>query len=1006
MTPKLRLDQGGLINREKPLSFTFNGRRYQGFEGDTLASALISNGVRIIGRSFKYHRPRGFFSCGVEEPSAIVQLETGTLSLPDQQATRVPLYEGLTATSVNCWPSPDFDLMAVNSWFHRIMPSGFYYKTFMWPIKGWMFYEKFIRKAAGLGTAPTGPDPDHYDKMNIHVDVLIVGAGPSGIMTAWAAAKTGARVLLCDDQLSFGGRLLAEQNSINGLPAKEWINEISDRLSTMDNVTLLPQTTAFGHYDGNFVGLLETRNANNLKPTHQSRQRLWRVRAKQAVLTTGAIERPLVFADNDRPGVMLAASVRQYLNQYGVPVGNRIVLFTNNDDAYQTALDLHDNGIDVPAIIDIRSNPDGDLPTRAMDAGIPIHDASAITAVKGARSVTAVEVMSLTSDGEDVSGPAQTIACDIVCSSGGWNPAVHLYSHSGGKCEYQDDLGIFVPQNHPQNVLTAGSINGHFSLSECLEAGKKIGQLAAKTCGFKKSVKISIPKTNDVPEQPWQLLWVVPSNKPIGQKAKHFVDLQHDVTVADIQLAAREGYRSVEHAKRYTTLGMATDQGKTGNIIGMAVLAKALGVDNPGDVGTTTFRPPYTAVTFGALAGRNVDDLAAPIRRTALHSWHQRVQCQWEDVGDWKRPWYYAKPDETMHDAVSRECLAVRNAVGILDASTLGKIDIQGKDAREFLNRIYTNAWSKLAPGRCRYGLMLGEDGMVFDDGVTTCIDDNHFLMTTTTGGAANVLGCLEEWLQTEWPDLDVYLNSVTEHWATISLTGPYARDLLQPFTNDIDLSNGSFPFMTMQEGHVADIPARIFRISFTGEQTYEINVPARYALSLWEQLMTAGDAYGITPFGTETMHVLRAEKGFIIVGQETDGTVTPYDLGMDWIVSKKKDFIGKRSLSRPDCIRDDRKQLVGLLPQKREYVLTEGAQITLNKPQLGTSTVHPTPMIGHVTSSYFSSTLERSFALAMIKEGRKKIGDIIYITYNHRTVAAEICDPVFYDKDGSRLND
>jgi len=1009
MTAPFRRAEGGGIDRDKPLSFTFNGVRYQGYQGDTLASALLANGVRIVGRSFKYHRPRGIFSCGVEEPSAIVQLEIGPRTVPDQQATRVLLYDGLTATSVNCWPGPEFDLMAVNSWFHRLMPSGFYYKTFMWPKKGWMFYEKFIRKAAGLGTAPTGPDPDHYDKINKHVDVLVVGAGPAGLMAAMTAAETGARVLICDENPGPGGQLLTDRDTIDGADAGQWIDNTQKKLTAMDNVTVLANTTAFGHYDGNFTGLIETRETNLLRTPKISRQRIWRVRAGKVVLATGAIERPLVFIDNDRPGVMLAGAVRRYVNRFAVTPGKRAVIFTNNDDAYRTALDLKTAGAEIAGIIDVRQNPDGDLPTRAMDAGIDIFDGSVITKVTTGltgKTVSAVDIRTLNDNGDDVTGPPETLDCDLVCSSGGWNPAVHLYSHSGGKCVYQQDAGIFVPATHPQDVMTAGAVTGVFSLSDCLDAGAEAGRQAAKACGFETGKKIALPETADDDEQPWQLLWTVPSGQPIGQGGKHFVDLQHDVTAADIHLAAREGYVSVEHTKRYTTLGMATDQGKTGNIVGMAVLADALGVNNPGDVGTTTFRPPYTPVTFGALAGRNVGDLAAPIRRTAIHQWHGRVNCKWEDVGDWKRPWYYPKPGETMQDAVSRECLAVRNAVGILDASTLGKIDIQGPDAREFLNRIYTNAWSKLAPGRCRYGLMLKEDGMVFDDGVTTCLSDNHFLMTTTTGGAANVLSWLEEWRQTEWPDLKVYFNSATEHWATISLTGPKSRQLLQPFTSDIDLSKDAFPFMSMQQGHVGGIPARVFRISFTGEQTFEVNIPARFALTLWEQFMTAGEVYGITPFGTETMHVLRAEKGFIIVGQETDGTVTPYDLGMDWIVSKKKDFIGKRSLQRPDCLRDDRKQLIGLKPLNRETVLEEGAQITQAKPDFAPTPDHPVPMIGHVTSSYYSPTLERGFALALIKGGRPKIGETVYINYDHNAVPAEICDPVFYDKDGSRLDD
>ncbi len=1000
MAQQNRLPDGGRIDRSQPVNFTFNGHHMQGYAGDTLASALLANGVRLVGRSFKYHRPRGIMAAGAEEANALVQLETGPRTLASQQATRIELYEGLSATSINCWPGPSFDLMAVNSWFHRLMPAGFYYKTFMWPKSGWKYYEHFIRRAAGLGVSPKEPDPDQYDHMHAHCEVLVIGAGPSGLAAALAAGRTGARVMLVDEQAELGGQLLNEAYEINGKPALGWVAAAETELAGMAEVTLLKRTTAFGYYDHNFTGLIETRTAKLSDGGDKTRQRLWHVRPKRVVLATGALERPLIFSDNDRPGVMLANAVRTYVHRYGVAPGKKIVLITNNDDAYRTALTLTDAGLADVTVVDIRPAPDGELPTRALEAGVRIIDQSTITGVTGARALKSVEIMSLTSDGSGVTGPARTLPCDVIASSGGWNPVIHLHSHSGGKAVFDQARGIFIAGETAQASRCIGAANGDFQLNNCLKDGFQAGKEAARLSGFKKTGRRKLPTAPVIDEAPQRLIWALPTTKPIGERGKHFLDLQHDVTAADVQLAAREGYRSVEHAKRYTTLGMATDQGKTGNIPGMAVLAQALGVENPGDVGTTTFRPPYTPVTVGAFAGRNVGVLTDPVRMTPLHHWHELASCEWEDVGQWKRPWYYPKDGESMQAAVNRECLAVRNTVGILDASTLGKIDIQGPDAAEFLNRIYTNAWSQLAIGKCRYGLMLKEDGMIFDDGVTSRLGENHFLMTTTTGNAATVLGWLEEWLQTEWPELKVYCTSVTEAWATMTLCGPMARKLLSELTDDMDLSPDAFPFMTVQEATVGGIPARIFRISFTGEPSFEINVPASYGVALWTQFIIAGEKYGITPYGTETMHVLRAEKGYIIVGQETDGTVMPQDLGMDWILSKKKDFIGRRSFARSDANRDDRKQLVGLLPVNEKEVLEEGGQIITDKQNKP-----PVPMIGHVTSGYYSANLGRSFAMALVKSGRERIGDTVYVSSKGKTVSAEVTAPVFFDPEGVRLN-
>jgi sarcosine oxidase subunit alpha len=998
-----RLTEGGLIDREQSLAFTFNGKRLKGYAGDTLASALIASGVRLVGRSFKYHRPRGIFSAGVEEPNALVQLERGARTLPNQQATRVQLYDGLSADSINCWPGPEFDAMSVMGLFHRLIPAGFYYKTFMWPAPAWHLYEHFIRKAAGLGAAPTEPDPDHYDKMNAHADVLIVGAGPAGLAAALAATRAGARVVLADDQDRPGGWLLNERREIDGKPADQWVAAALKELDAAEETRVLTRTSAFGYFDHNFMGLIEHLGPTQIDGGERARQRIWRIRAKQMVLATGAIERPLIFADNDRPGVMLSGAVRAYANRYGVAAGKRIALFTNNDDAYRTALDLKAAGVSVAAVVDLRRDPAGDLPTEAIAAGIEVVDGAAVTAVSGARGVNGIEVMALNDTADGVTGTPRSISCDVVASSGGWNPAVHLHSHAGGKAVFDETRGIYLPGETLQACRSIGAANGRFGLADCLTDGLAAGRDAAKDAGAAKQSRRKAPGAEAEDETLPRLVWVVPSTQATGRRGKHFLDQAHDVTVNDVQLAAREGYTSIEHAKRYTTLGMAPDQGKTGNIQGMAVLGQALGVDNPGQIGTTTFRPPYTPVTIGALAGRDIGPLMDPVRKTPIHHWHEMAGCKWEDVGQWKRPWYYPQKGESMDDAVMRECSAVRSALGILDASTLGKIDIQGPDAVTLLNRIYTNAWDKLAVDSCRYGLMCGEDGMIFDDGVTARVADDHFLMTTTSGNAARVLEWLEEWLQTEWPELRVRCTSITEAWANITLCGPRARDLLSEFTDDIDLTPDAFPFMTMRHGTVAGIPARVFRVSFTGELSYEINVPASYGLGLWTAFMNAGEKFGITPFGTETMHVLRAEKGYIIAGQETDGTVMPEDVGMGWAVSKKKDFIGKRSMRRADSLRDDRKQLVGLLPVDPDEVLPEGGQITETAYKLPVP--DPVPMIGHVTSSYRSPTMGCAFALALVKGGRSRHGETVFIPLEDRTVAATVTGPVFYDPDGEKLH-
>ncbi|MCH6581718.1 MAG: sarcosine oxidase subunit alpha [Gammaproteobacteria bacterium] len=996
-----RLAVGGRIDRTRPISFRFDDKLYSGYVGDTLASALLANGVHLVGRGFKYHRPRGILSAGSEEPNALVQLGTGGATDPNLRATQVELYDELVAASQNCWPSLSFDLGAVNSLFSRVLPAGFYYKTFMWPKGFWKYYEYFIRRAAGLGRAPDAPDPARYDNMHAHCDVLVVGGGVTGLAAALSAARTDARVILADEQCEFGGGLLGAHEQIDGMSADEWVAQAVAELASMKEVTLLPRSTVTGYFDHNFLTVAE-RIQDHLGPmaaADKARQRLWKVRAKQVVLATGAHERPMVFRNNDRPGIMLASAAGTYVNRFAVKPGNSAVFFTNSDSAYGAALTLAEAGIKVAAVIDVRAQPTGMLPTKVRDRGIEILGRHAIAAAVGKKRVSAVEVMALNESADCLIGTARKIPCDLVCMSAGWSPAVHLFSQSRSKLKYDANRSCFVPGDSFQAERSAGAANGTFSFAACLTEGHEAGLAAAADAGYKKKGRVpKAPMTQEIEETPVHPLWLVPA-KAGEHTDKHFVDFQNDVTAADVVLAAREGYRSVEHLKRYTTMGMGTDQGKTSNVNALAIFGQVLGSDIS-EVGTTTFRPPYTPVTFGVLAGRDVGELADPIRRTPMYQWHESKGAKFEDVGQWRRPWYYPLAGESMQDAVNRECLATRKAIGILDASTLGKIDIQGPDAAELLNRIYTNGWKKLAIGRCRYGIMCGEDGMVFDDGVTARLGENHYRMTTTSGNAARVFAWLEEWLQTEWPELKVYCNSVTEHWATASVAGPLARKLVAKLTSDIDFDPDNFPFMSFREGTVAGIPARVFRISFTGEVSFEINVPLRYGLALWNTLMTVGEQYGITPFGTEAIHVLRAEKGFIIAGQETDGTVTPIDLGLESMVSKRKDFIGKRSLSRPDTQREDRKQLVGLLPVDRREVLPEGSQIVEkadDKP--------PMAMIGHVTSSYYSAYLERSIALALIKRGRSRHGETVQVPLEDKVVPAKISEPQFYDPEGVRIN-
>ncbi len=991
MTQPFRLDHGGRIHRDAPLQFTFDGRPIDAFRGDTVASALLANGVALVGRSFKYHRPRGIVSAGAEDPNAFVQLGRGARTLPNRLATVTPATPGLDVRHVNAWPSLDFDLMSAIGLAAPFIPAGFYYKTLMWPRRLWPLYEHFLRHAAGLGHAPDAPDPDRYDHVHAHCDVLVVGAGPAGLAAARAAAQSGARVIVADEQTEFGGGLLSTTERVDALPAPQWADVATAELSSAPDVTVLSNTTAFGLYESNLVLLAERLHSH--QPDNAGSEcgaRVWRVLPKQIVLATGAHERPLLFANNDRPGVMLAGAISTYLNRYAVAPGSRAVLFTNNDSAYRTALDLANAGVPVAAIADVRSDPEGDLPAQARAQGIPIHTGAVVVQARGRGRVSAAELCSLGG------APLGTVECDLLGVSGGFAPALHLHAQAGAPMTWNPQIAAFAPRPS-HDIHPAGAVTGQLDLASALRQGTAAAAAAAAAAGYSNGHTPAAPRAAETPSSDLEPYWLPPGD--LAHAKPQFVDLHEDVTLDDLRLSLREGFQSIEHVKRYTTLGMGPDQGKLANPLATGVIAQLLGRD-PASVGTPRHRPAYSPVSLGAIAGRHIGPLADPVRVTPMQEWHESAGARFENVGQWRRAWYYPHPGESMHEAVARECLAVRHRVGILDYSTLGKIEVTGPDAGEFLDRVYTNAWKRLRPGRCRYGLMLGEDGMIFDDGVTARLDHQRYLMFTSTANAAPVLAWLEQWLQTEWTDLRVYLTSVSEHWSNIALAGPRSRQVLAAAGTDIPLARDDFPFMTFRQGHVAGVPARVFRISFSGELSYEINVPADRARHVWEALFDAGRRFGITPYGTETMHVLRAEKGFIIVGQETDGSVTPDDVGLGRLLSRRKDFLGKRSLSRPDSVRPDRKQLVGLLTDDPARVLPEGGHIVDSPGRR-----RPLPMRGHVTSSYFSPVLGRSIALAMVAGGRAALGERLHVATLHddHWVPARSCHPVFYDPQGAR---
>ncbi len=993
MNQQRRLDTGGRIDRTTPLEFTFNGKSYSGYQGDTLASALIANGVTEVGRSFKYFRRRGIVGAGVEEPNAIVQLDSNETSTPNLRATEIELVDGLSAKSATT--TDRMGLRRLSSRLSSLMPVGFYYKTLIRPKAIWDLGEKLIQDTAGFGSVPNDRDPDIYDKYHHHCDVLIVGGGAAGLCAALAAAELGIRVMVADEQAEFGGWLLSSSTTIEDRASTEWVDRAVTVLRAHPNVVLLPRTTIFGLYDHNLVMGSERLIHQRSSTRGSARERLHQIRAEQVVLATGALERPITFANNDLPRIMLSSAVLTYLTRYAVAPGNDLVLATTNDLAYETAFAWHDVGKRVVAICDTRADLPADLINGCDVRNIPILREHVVIEAHGKKCVKRAVVAPLSNDKRGLVGKPQTLSCDVLATSSGWNPVIHLNAHTRTMARWSEEDVSFLLDATSRSIATAGAINGVRTLATCMSEGvdsiRRLRNLSDD------ELVIPLPRVDEKPPSRADEVFKAPHWRVDSRAPKQFVDFQLDVTVSDIQLAAREGYRTIEHVKRYTALGFGTDQGKLGNVNGIAVLGDTLAL-SMSEIGTTVFRPPYTPVTFGAIAGRSVGALFDPERHTPMHSWHVQHGAMWENVGQWKRPWYYPRAGESMHDAVNREVLAARNGIAVLDASTLGKIDVQGKDAATFVDRIYSNAFLKLRVGRCRYGLMLRDTGMIFDDGVTARLGEDHFLIHTTTGNADAVLSWLELWHQTEWPDLDVRLTSVTDQWATAAVVGPKSRVVVAALCPDLDLSNERFPFMSVQAGKIGDIEARVFRISFSGELSYEINVPAQYGLSLWEQTMAAGEPHGITPYGTETMHVLRAEKGFIIAGQDTDGSMTPADMNMSWCVRKSNDvdFVGRRSLALEDYQRSDRLQFVGLETTEPSQVLPEGGQL-LNKPTKKT----PAAMQGYVTSSYFSATLGRAIALAMVKGGHNRLGETLHCSLRVGGFSqARIVEPTFYDRE------
>ena len=976
---------GGSIDRSRPVRGYFDGQAIDGFAGDTLASALLANGIRLVGRSFKYHRPRGILTAGPEEPNALVEMRSGARREPNTRATTIEMFDGLEAASQNRWPSLRFDLLSINSLLAPFFPAGFYYKTFMWPPSFWeRVYEPLIRRAAGLGRAAEEPDPDHYEQAYAFCDVLIIGAGAAGLAAAQVAARSGARIILCEQDFIAGGRLLADDREIGGVPGSEWTEAIVAELRGLPNVRLMPRTCVFGVYDGGVYGALE-RVADHLPqpPEHEPRQRLWRIAAKRSVLASGAIERPPVFPDNDRPGVMMASAVRSYLNRFAVRPGERVALFTNNDDGWRTARALRKSGVDIAAIVDSRPEVPELAKAQCADARV-IADAQ----VSGTNGGSALRAINVT-----VRSGSERIEVDTLAISGGWNPELGLTCHHGGRPAWNEDLAAFVPGQPPPGLTAVGAANGQMLLRDCLAGGSDAGRKAAEDTGFTMSAQ-EPPRVDD------ETFAVTAFWHVGGHKA--FVDFQNDVTADDIALSEREGFRSVEHLKRYTTLGMATDQGKLSNVNGLAIMAALTGQAIPA-VGTTSYRPPYVPIAIGALAGHHRGKQFRPTRLTPSHQWAQQQGAVFVESGAWLRAQYFPRPGEKdWLETVTREVCTVRSAVGFCDVSTLGKIEVHGPDAGDFLDRLYINTFSNLPVGRARYGLMLREDGIAFDDGTTSRLAEDRYFMTTTTANAVRVFQHMHFCHQVLWPELDVQFASATDEWAQFSIAGPKARNVLARLVDPpFSISNADFPYMAVAELEACDgIPARLYRLSFSGELAYEIGVPARYGDALARAVMQAGEPFGIAPYGTEALGVMRIEKGHV-AGNELDGRTTADDLGLGRMMSGKKDFIGRVMAARPALVDPKRPKLVGLRPRDTGKRLCAGAHLL----PVGAARVGENDQ-GIISSVAFSPSLNHWVGLGFIVGGSERIGQTVMMVDFMRDsfIEVELCAPVFVDPKGERL--
>ncbi|KQX22623.1 MULTISPECIES: sarcosine oxidase subunit alpha family protein [unclassified Sphingomonas] len=968
---RLRLATGGRIDRSRPLSFRFEGRDYAGYAGDTLASALLANGVRLVGRSFKYHRPRGIIGFGPEEPNALMQLGTGARTAPNLRATEIRLHDGLKAKAVNCWPSVRFDIGGVNNLASRFLVAGFYYKTFMWP--HWHVYEGFIRRAAGLGKAPKSADPDRYETRFAHCDVLVVGSGPAGLAAARSAAAGGARVILVEQDHMLGGRLRWDGGEVDGMAGDRWAEETAAALGAMPHVRILPNTTVTGYFDHDALTMVETVSGDDpAAPAHLPRYRQWQVRAGRVVLATGAIERPLVFPGNDRPGVMLAGSVRHYLARYGVRAGDRALIFTNNDEAYRTAVAFHEAGGVVAAVVDSRAAVDATVAASVETLGICLLRGAAVVATKGAKALRGATIR--TAEGGHVH-----FACDLLAMSGGSNPNVNLFSQSGGRLAYDEELTAFRPDVSVQNERSVGAAAGLRTLQEALISGHAAGQEGGNA---PRATQAHAPSAITAC---WQ----------VDAPGKAFVDMQNDVSADDIGLAARESFRSVEHLKRYTTLGMASDQGKTSNVNALAIMAGLTG-QGIGETGTTRFRFPFVPMALGAFAGRAHGELLRPLRRLALHDRHVALGAIMEDYG-WVRPSAYPQPGESRSEAEQREAKRVRDGVGIFDGSPLGKIEVRGPDAGKLLDFVYASAMSTLKVGKVRYGLMLNELGVVIDDGVCARLGEDHFLVGASSAGADRIAAWLEEWLQCEFVDYDVLVAPVTTSWSVITLTGPNARDLLTDAGTSFPLAGDAFPHMSFQTGTVGGIEARVMRVSYTGETSYEVNVPTGRTIELWDMLMRLGQRHGVAPIGIDAWNLLRLEKGYLHIGADTDGTTTPLNIGWDHVLRRKGDFAGKRSLML-DIHKDSKRlQLVGLRTEAGD-MLPIGAHIVKGVGAERESD-------GFVTSSVFSPTFGKGVAMALVHGGTGRIGQSVTLEHQGRRLSATIVQPTLYDPEGARLN-